>query len=336
MKTKIYILSGILLVYMPMNTIGQYYKDLTKDINQVPASFGNGVSDIQSAFNNGRTNENQQLGTSLPQLTFPTNWASMNIQQRATWLINKERVDRGLKAFTGTDTNVTSIAKYYADYLLKNNKFGHNEDGLTPPTRLDKNPTVAACHEATYASENLYVTVSSSTVDIPYELEYAIYGWLYKDAGSAWGHRRCLLQTSFKDNSGSMNEEGLFGIGVATGGPYKGNFSQSWNYAELVVFEVIDPCSSWIYTPVTTISKVNDNRMYNIYYDDHTIKIATTSFTEKMMIEVYDLQGAKVLEKQEINVQGNIELSNSFKQGVYIVRIIAGDNCYFQKLIIDN
>jgi hypothetical protein len=336
MNTKFYILFGILLAFMPMNTVGQYYKDLTKDINQVPASFNGGVSDIQSAFNNGRTNENQQLGTNLPLLTFPFNWTVMNIQQRAAWIINKERTDRGVKAFTGTDTNVISIAKYYADYLLTTDKFGHNEDGLTPSTRLNKNSVIAACHEVTYANENLYAMLSSSTADILYEFEYALYAWLYEDGGSAWGHRRCLLQTSFKDNSGAINEEGLFGIGVASGGPYKGNQPQSYNHAEIVVFEVIDPCSSWVYIPVTAINKINNSNGYTIYYTDYKIKIAIASFTEKMMIEVYDMQGAKVLEKQEVNVQGDLELTNSFKQGVYIVRIIAKDNCYFEKIFIEN
>src|SRR4051812_34872705 len=99
MKTRTYVLICISLVYTPANIFGQYYKDLTLDISQVPVSLNSGVSSIQSAFNNGRTNENQQLGTSLPQLTFPFNWASMSISQRATWIINKERVDRGLKAF---------------------------------------------------------------------------------------------------------------------------------------------------------------------------------------------------------------------------------------------
>src|SRR5688572_19084889 len=159
MKTKIYLLTCIALVYLPMHLFAQYYKDLNSDITQTPSSLSSGVSSIQSAFNNARTHENQQLTTSLPQLTFPANWISMSVQQRATWIINKERVDRGLKAFTGTDTNVVSIAQYYANYLLKNDKFGHNEDGLTPSTRLNKSATIAACHEFTYSSENLFVTV---------------------------------------------------------------------------------------------------------------------------------------------------------------------------------
>ncbi len=265
MKTKIYAsVIFIALVYLPIITQAQYYKDLSANIVQTPTVL-TGVLDIQSAFNNARTKENQQLGTSLPQLTFPANWSSLALQERASWILKKERVDRGLTPFTGYDPNVISVAQAYADYLLKNNKFGHSADGLTPQARLNKNAVIGQCNESIYAYENLYVTVSSSTSDIPYELESSIYSWLYNDAGSAWGHRRCILQTNFMDNSGTPGEEGLFGIGVSSGGPYKGDLSQSWNHAEIVVFNIIDPCASWVYTTDITEASKNDN--YNLYYN---------------------------------------------------------------------
>lgn len=321
MKTKTYMLTFVALVYLPMHLFAQYYKDLNADIAQTPSSFSSGVSSIQSAFNNARTKENQQLSTSLPQLTFPGNWASMNVQQRATWIINKERVDRGLKAFTGTDTNVVSIAQYYADYLLKNDKFGHNEDGLTPSTRLNKNSTVAACHEFTYSIENLSVAVSSSTADIPYEMESAVYNWLYADASSAWGHRRCLLQTSFNDNSGKPGEEGLFGIGVASGGPYKGPFSQSWNHAELVVFEVIDPCASWKYDNPTAIAGLNKENTYHVYHDGNNIHVTLPSPADEIKVGVYNMLGAKVHEQRCGSGQSTIKLPGPLTPGIYIVTV---------------
>src|SRR3990172_4020279 len=73
-----------------------YPTDPTADI---PWSGGtNGVADIQAAFNNARTVENSQLGSSIPMLTLPgqTEWNSMSDGQKALWLINRERIDRGV------------------------------------------------------------------------------------------------------------------------------------------------------------------------------------------------------------------------------------------------
>ena len=55
-----------------------------------------GTADIESAFNQARTNENSQLGTSLPALTLPAQaqWNGMSDGARAAWLINRERIDR--------------------------------------------------------------------------------------------------------------------------------------------------------------------------------------------------------------------------------------------------
>jgi hypothetical protein len=41
--------------------------------------------------------------------------------------------------------------------------------------------------------------------------------------------------------------EGFLGIGRANGGPYQGPFSVPWNYAEIIVMNVFDPCSTWDY-----------------------------------------------------------------------------------------
>lgn len=334
MKAKIYAsLFFSALVYLPI--IGQtpYYKDLTANIAQTPAVLSS-VSDIQSAFNNARTKENQQLGTSLPQLTFPANWSSLALGERAAWILKKERVDRGLVSFTGNDPNVVSVAKSYADYLLKNNKFGHTADGSSPQARLNQNAVIGKCNDPIYAYENLFVKVSSVTADILYEMEYGIYTWLYNDAGSAWGHRRCLLQTNFTDNSGATGEEGLFGIGVATGGPYKGDFSQSWTYAEIVVFNVIDPCASWVYTTAINEAAKSDN--YNLYYDGTKIQLDISLSVNKMNVEVFNMLGESTYTNRYDNVQGRIEIDNAFKPGIYIVRIIADNHFSYSRKIAVN
>jgi hypothetical protein len=77
---------------------------------------------------------------------------------------------------------------------------------------------------------------------------------MYDDAGSGWGHRHAILWYPYNDNSGPSGQEGFLGIGRANGGPYQGPFSQPWNFAELIVMNVFDPCATWQYAATYTIS----------------------------------------------------------------------------------
>jgi uncharacterized protein YkwD len=223
-----------------------YPPDPTADI---PWSAGTaGVADIQAAFNNARTTENTQLGLSLPMLTMPSQaeWDALSNSEKALWLINRERSDRGLAPLHGVETNVTGVAQTFAQYLLDNNTWGHDADGRTPWERLEDNPTIGACHDFLNIAENLAVFVTSgSSIALP--VERSVYGWMYDDADSGWGHRHAILWYPYSDNSGSSGQEGFIGIGRANGGPYQGPFSQSWNFAELVVMNVFDPCATWNY-----------------------------------------------------------------------------------------
>jgi len=76
------------------------------------SSGTSGVADIQAAFNHARAVENSQLGTSLPAMTLPNQaeWNSMNDGEHALWLINRERIDRGLLPLHGLESNVTGVA----------------------------------------------------------------------------------------------------------------------------------------------------------------------------------------------------------------------------------
>jgi hypothetical protein len=82
----------------------------------------NGVLDIQTAFNVARTQENAQLGTHLPMLALPSQvaWDVLSNGEKALWLINAERIDRGVMPLHGVESNVTNVAEYYAQYLLDN------------------------------------------------------------------------------------------------------------------------------------------------------------------------------------------------------------------------
>jgi hypothetical protein len=223
-----------------------YPSDPTADI---PWNGGTGgVADVQNAFNNARTTENSQLGTNLPALTLPsqTEWDGMDDGEKAFWLINRERIDRGVMPLHGIETNVTGVAQYYADYLLANDAWGHDADGNSPWERLNTNAEINACHDFLNVAENLAVFVTSGS-SIPLPIERSVYMWMYDDSGSSWGHRHAILWYPYNDNSGETGREGFLGIGRASGGPYQGPFSHPWNFAELIVMNVFDPCASWDY-----------------------------------------------------------------------------------------
>jgi uncharacterized protein YkwD len=207
-----------------------------------------GVADIQSAFNHARAQENAQLGLNLNMLTLPSQgtWDALGDGGKALWLINAERRDRGVPPLHGVESHVTGVAQYYAQYLLDNDLWGHNEDGLSPWGRLDANPAIYACHDFLNVAENIAVFVTSGST-IPLPVERSVYMWMYEDAGSGWGHRHAILWYPYNDNSGPSGQEGFLGIGRASGGPYQGPFLQPWNFAELIVMNVFDPCATWDY-----------------------------------------------------------------------------------------
>ncbi len=217
-----------------------YPTDPTADISWSAGTSG--VADIQTAFNNARTTENTQLGTSTPMLTLPSQaeWNAKSDGEKALWLINRERIDRGVHPLHGVETNVTSVAQYYAKYLIDNNAWGHYADGRSPWQRLHDNPTIGACHDFLAVAENLAVFMTSGT-SIPLPVERSVYEWMYDDSGSSWGHRHAILWYPYNENSGPDGKEGFLGIGRDSG-PYQG-----WNYAEMIVMNVFDPCATWDY-----------------------------------------------------------------------------------------
>lgn len=243
--------TGILLLTFLLSSPAQalpasYPPDPTADISWMVGTSG--VADIQAAFNNARTQENAQLGLHLPMLTLPSQlaWDGMTNGQKALWLINAERADRGVMALHGVESNVTGVAEYYADFLLEHDVFSHDADGLSPWDRLNTNPAIAACHDFLSVAENLAVFVTTGD-SIPLPVERSIYMWMYTDAGSSWGHRHAILWYPYKDDSGPAGMEGFLGIGRASGGPYQGPFSEPWNFAEIIVMNVFDPCAEWDY-----------------------------------------------------------------------------------------
>ncbi len=215
-----------------------YPDDPTSD-TRWPSSSETSVDDIQTRFNTARANENAQLGSSIPMLVLPSqsDWNAMSHGERALWLINRERVDRGVAPLHGVEDNVTQVARDYAQYLLDNDAFAHDADGRSPWDRLNSNPAIGACHDFLNVAENLAVFWGGWTLP----LERSIYMWMYDDSGSNWGHRHAILWYPYSDNSGPAGQEGFLGIGAASGE------HQGWSQADIVVMNVFDPCASWVY-----------------------------------------------------------------------------------------
>jgi uncharacterized protein YkwD len=220
-----------------------YPPDPTADI---PWSAGDsGVADIQAAFNNARSIE----GASLPMLSLPsqTAWDTMSDGEKALWLINKERIDRGVHPLHGLETNVSGVAQYYAQYLIDHNAWGHTADGRDPWQRLNANPAIGACHDFLNVAENLAAFWTSGS-SIPLPIEQSVYNWMYDDGSCcAWGHRHAVLWYPYDDNSGPAGMEGFLGIGRAGSSTYD-PYGWGWvNWGEVVVMNVFDPCATWNY-----------------------------------------------------------------------------------------
>ncbi len=217
-----------------------------------------GVSDIQTAFNTARKEENIQLGTDIPMMTLPSQsqWDALTDGEKMLWLINRERIDRGVDPLHGLEINVASVAQYYADYLLDNDKWGHYEDGRDPWERLDGNPKIGACRDFLSVAENLAVFMTTGS-SIPLPIERSVYLWMYDDGTCcAWGHRHAILWYPYNDNGGTPDMEGFLGVGRASGA-YTDWDLKDWNYAEMIVMNVFDPCSAWDYSAETLAGDIN-------------------------------------------------------------------------------
>jgi uncharacterized protein YkwD len=177
------------------------YPELHTDIGWSPANFTT-VADIAAAFGNARSAENSQLGTTIPTtLTMPSQAAcdAMSKSQKALYLINAERIARGLIPFQGVSHNIVSIAQAYAESLLVDNQFTHTLNGTSPSGRLNGDPAINGCSETGFVS---------SAPPIPMPVERSVRGWIYEDSSSSWGHRNTCF-ASLNDDFGTAGNEGL-------------------------------------------------------------------------------------------------------------------------------
>ena len=234
------------LLVFSLSLFAQPYPEPTSDFGWSGAQST--VSDIENAFNTARANENTMGLTgsvTLPQdLNLPdqTVWDAKSNSEKALFLINAERVARGLLPFEAVSNNIVNIAQNYADFLRTNNLFGHSLNG-SPSDRLNSDPSISGCSESgwIFGPENLSNFGSTSPTPPALPIERAVYGWIYEDASDSWGHRNTCFAL-FNNNFGSASNEGFIGVGYSEGSYTF--FGDPFNFGAVVVFNFVDPCPS--------------------------------------------------------------------------------------------
>lgn len=223
------------------------YSDIFPNADIKWSATGTTVQSIEQAFNYARGKDT----TISKKLIMPSqnDWDTMSVQEKALYLTNKERYDRGIKPFEGIDSNVVTIAQNYAQLLYDTGKFEHTADG-TPWDRLDSVDLIKNNKDFFGFGENL-ATFAGSHSYRENPIAQSIYAWIYDDSGSAWGHRKFSLAVGLQDNSGESGAEGLIGFGIVQGENY-GKYP-NWK-SVIVVMNAFDPSSSWNHSNTKKVS----------------------------------------------------------------------------------
>ena len=220
------------------------------------------VEDIARAFNYARS----QDPSVFQYLIMPdqATWDSWSIQQKGLYLVNAERVARGIKPYAGYDPALVTAAESYAEFIRDNNMvIDHYADGRSPMQRMDAQPYVADHRDRRAIKTE---SLSSGThLAMPGEdeaLARAIFFWLYQDKdwfvdfdwadGPPWGHRDHLLQTELDENHGSPYAEGLVGFGVSLG-HYAPGRDPSDRYGYVTAFKTLDQGPDWDEARISTV-----------------------------------------------------------------------------------
>ncbi len=337
---------------------GQYPPDPTADIPWSPVNFAEiPVAEIEQAFNDARAVEATQLGITLPDLVMPSqvDWDAMTADEQGLFLINDERAARGVPELENHHTRVHDIAQQFAEWLLANDAWGHDQDWDddgdldSPWDRLESDPEINDCHDFLGIAENLAVFVSSGPN--PDEVvARSIYSWNYHDSGFAWGHRHACLWNAFNDNGGVTGIEGLMGMGVALGGPYQGPFGDPWPTAALVVYNVFDPCSTWDYGGTGILSLPSPPNTFAVLpaQPNPARRGATalgfvTKSPSDVGLRIYDVAGRSVRDlspgfvaagRHQIEWDGADARGERVRPGVYFFEVSAGDGALTQKIVV--
>jgi len=237
-------------------------------------TVGSKVADIEAAFNYARTKDS----TISTKLHLPSQdiWDKLPAEEQALFILNRERIDRGLKPFNGVETmsstqattlsqasSLAEISQAYANLLYKSTSLSHTLDGtvedrIKKVTSLQNNTDFIQFDESLYAEGNSYKLDEAPLIK-------AIYNWIYADkevaSGEAWGHRAMCLQKISDDNSGKKGAEGIIAFGLKQGE----NSSLYPNFkTSIVVMNAFNPnenySQSYLQAPLCLGKNLQNNR----------------------------------------------------------------------------
>jgi uncharacterized protein YkwD len=144
------------------------------------AAFGtdaNAVSNFTAA--------RQAEGCATP-FTLPGNYDSLSPQEQMLALFNTERTDRGLGKLKLDSTLLSRIALNHSREFTQYGYFDHPSPINQPSAPADRwtvNPAIA---QATFGVGEDISAGQQTAAE-------AVYGYMYQDSGSAWGHRLNIL-----------------------------------------------------------------------------------------------------------------------------------------------
>lgn len=258
------------------------YEDIIPLNDKLWHSMSYDVDEIQNVFNNARDTD----PTINKTLQMPTQklWNTLSENQKLLFLLNKERVDRGIKPFEGIYAPLASLAQAYTQKLYDNNATGHNFD-TNPKERLSTIEKIAQNQDSMEYVENIY---TANTIQAQKEpAAVALYNWIYSDNKNHWEDRKLCLANGLNDNSGENTQEGLIGLGVVQGDSYEpleGNVT-------LVVLDVFDPSENWQHTDTQKVSsclaknvtrlvenrekKVIEDSIHNLMWQNEALPMAS-------------------------------------------------------------
>jgi phage anti-repressor protein len=220
-------------------------------------TIGEKVSDIEAAFNYARSLDSTVKGKKLI-LPSQEVWDKMSKEDQALYILNRERVDRGLKPFEGVfemnealkelkpqnPKTLADVAQGYTNLLYESTSLSHTLDG-TPTQRIERVASIKDNKEYIPYNESLYAEGNSyKLTSIP--LIKAIYTWIYADAvvaeGKPWGHRAMCLMKVENDDFGIKGAEGLLAFGLKQGNSSK-LYPNFWT--SIVTMNAINPLASF-------------------------------------------------------------------------------------------
>lgn len=248
------------------------------------------ISSPEINFNNARRQEETARGlpaNSLGNMAVPPGgWASLTDAQVALYIHNSERSDRGCPQIFGVESHLNSIATAHTTWQISNDVFTHTGDpsygtsssylicpsgtqsGSSMDDRIDYSGSgVNNCWET--LAENLSIVASGSSTSSSFNnmVAKAIFNWIYKDSGSAWGHREAVF-LDFTDNYGNSGNEGFIGVGNVLG----------TNYASPAF-----SCSNFAYVRIVTIN----------YYDPQAAPPCSFVFSSVLPVELLSFDAKK-------------------------------------------